>query len=192
MRITALTLALALLAAGDSSEMRRTRADMRSLSTSAEAYFTDHGEYPQAKTMEELRAKLSPVYIKTVPMTDGGGPPCACRASRGKNGHYRFVSAGPNRKFDPTSLDLGKRPAKSDDIIYADVELIRSQPPLRQVSHEDLALPRRQRVERFADQRCLLMESASVLLQWLRLLSDVRRIAGDKKIADSDGGVRGI
>jgi type II secretory pathway pseudopilin PulG len=125
MRITALTLALALLAAGDSSEMRRTRADMRSLSTSAEAYFTDHGEYPQAKTMEELRAKLSPVYIKTVPMTDGWGTPFAYRASRGKNGHYRFVSAGPNRKFDPTSLDLGKRPAKSDDIIYADVELIR-------------------------------------------------------------------
>jgi len=122
MRITALALAFALLAAGDSSEMRRTRADMRSLSTSTEAYFTDHAQYPQVKTMEELRAKLSPEYLKKVPMVDGWGTPFAYRASRD---HYRFVSAGPDRKFNPTSLDLGKTPAKSDDIIYADVELIR-------------------------------------------------------------------
>lgn len=124
MRIAVVALALT-LAAASSSEMRRTKADMRYLSTATEAYFTDHAEYPQAKTMEELRAKLSPKYMKTVPMTDAWGTPFAYRASRGKSGHYRFISAGPNRKFDPTSLDLGKRPAKSDDIVYADVELIR-------------------------------------------------------------------
>lgn len=114
-----------MLIAVDSPELRHTKVDLRTLSTSAEAYFTDHGEYPQAKTMEELKAKLSPGYVKTVPMTDGWGTPFAYRASSGRSGHYRFVSAGPDRKFDPTSLVLGKRPAKSDDIIYADIELIR-------------------------------------------------------------------
>jgi type II secretory pathway pseudopilin PulG len=124
MRIPALALVLAFVVVAP-PEVRRTKVDMRALSTATEAYFTDHGEYPQAKTMEELKAKLSPTYLKTVPMTDGWGTPFAYRASRGKNGHYRFVSAGPDRKFDPTSLDLNKRPAKSDDIVYADIELIR-------------------------------------------------------------------
>jgi len=125
LRMTVLTLVLALAGAAfaaDSPELRRTKADLRALSTATEAYFTDHGKYPQAKTMEELRAKLSPEYLKKVPIVDGWGTPFAYRASRD---HYRFVSAGPDRKFHPTSLDLGKRPAKSDDIVYADVELIR-------------------------------------------------------------------
>lgn len=108
--------------AADSSELRRTRADLRALSTATDAYFTEHSGYPRAKTMEELRARLSPVYLKNVPMVDGWGTPFAYRSS---GDHYRFVSAGPDRRFDPTSLDLGKRPAKSDDVIYADVELIR-------------------------------------------------------------------
>ncbi|HEY6137728.1 MAG TPA: type II secretion system protein GspG [Thermoanaerobaculia bacterium] len=124
MRISALVLALTLIAI-DSPELKRTKVDLRALSTSAEAYFTDHGEYPQAKTMEELKAKLSPGYLKTVPMTDAWGTPYAYRATRGRSGHYRFVSAGPDRKFDPTSLDIRKHPAKSDDIVYADIELIR-------------------------------------------------------------------
>ena len=127
MRMTALlvTLAAAVAAfAADPPEARRTKVDLRAISTAAEAYFTDHGEYPQAKTMEDLRAKLSPGYLESVPMTDGWGTPFAYRASRGRSGHYRVVSAGPDRKFDPTSLDLDKRPAKCDDIIYADIELI--------------------------------------------------------------------
>ncbi|HEV2722334.1 MAG TPA: type II secretion system protein GspG [Thermoanaerobaculia bacterium] len=127
MRMTALLVALAVAVAAlasDPPEVRRTKVDLRALSTSAEAYFTDHGEYPQAKTLEDLRAKLSPDYLKTVPMTDGWGTPFAYRAARGRDGHYRVVSAGPDRKFDPSSLDLNKRPAKSDDIIYADVGLI--------------------------------------------------------------------
>lgn len=103
-------------------EVRRTREDLRSLAAAAEAYFSDHRAYPKAKTMEELKAQLSPGYLKTVPMTDAWGTPFMYRSSRG---HYRFVSAGPDRKFDPTSLVLGKRPAKSDDIISADIELIR-------------------------------------------------------------------
>jgi hypothetical protein len=121
MRISALAVVLALVAVA-SPEVRRTREDLRSLSAAAEAYFSDHREYPKAKTMEELKAQLSPQYLKTVPMTDAWGTPFMYRSSRG---HYRFVSAGPDRKFDPTSLVLGKRPAKSDDIISADIELIR-------------------------------------------------------------------
>jgi Type II secretion system (T2SS), protein G len=123
MRMTALALTLAAAAlAAESVELRHTKANLRTLAKAAEAYFGNHGEYPQAKTLEELKATLAP---KDVPMTDGWGTPFAYRSSRGRSGHYRFVSAGPDRKFDPTSLDLGKRPSKSDDIIYADVELIR-------------------------------------------------------------------
>src|ERR1051325_6987080 len=104
MRISALVLALTLIAI-DSPELKRTKVDLRALSTSAEAYFTDHGEYPQAKTMEELKAKLSPGYLKTVPMTDAWEPPSASRPPRERGALSRFVSPGPDRKFDPTSLD---------------------------------------------------------------------------------------
>lgn len=128
MRITALLVTLAVAAGAfgaDSSALRRTKADLRAISTATESYFTDNNEYPRVKTIEELRAKISPVYIKTMPTTDGWGTPFAYRASGGEKGHYRVASAGPDRKFDPTTLDLNKQPAKSDDVVYSDVELIR-------------------------------------------------------------------
>ena len=121
MRMPVLVVVLALVVIAP-PEVRRTREDLRALSAAAEAYFSDHRAYPKAKTMEELKAQLSPQYLKTVPMTDAWGTPYAYRSA---GGHYRFVSAGPDRKFDPTSLDIGKHPAKSDDIVYADVELLR-------------------------------------------------------------------
>jgi hypothetical protein len=123
MRITALAIALA-LAAADSPEAHRTTVDMRFLSNAIEAYDIDNVQYPPVKTMEELRAKLSPIYLKTVPMKDAWGTTFAYRYVNGKDPHYRVISAGPDRKFHPSSLNMTKKPAKSDDIIYADGELI--------------------------------------------------------------------
>jgi hypothetical protein len=101
------------------SREKRTMADMRSVAIASEAYATDYNAYPDAQAIEELRPLLSPVYIRTFPNTDAWGTPIAYFVSANKQ-KYRFVSAGPDEKFDATSLKLGTPPAKSDDIVFED------------------------------------------------------------------------
>jgi hypothetical protein len=96
-----------------------TMADMRTAATAAEAYATDFNKYPDAKTIEELKPILMPTYIRTLPLTDAWGTVYAYIVSADKQ-HYRFVSAGPDKKFDPTSLQIGVKPAKSDDLVFED------------------------------------------------------------------------
>src|SRR3954453_580852 len=103
----------------DKSRERRTMADMRSAATAAEAYAVDLNKYPDAKSIEGLRPLLSPTYIRTLPTTDAWGTQFDYFVSVDKQ-KYRFVSAGPDKKFDPTSLLVGQAPAKSDDIVFED------------------------------------------------------------------------
>ena len=80
-----------------------TMSSVRSVAVSAEAWATDHDEkYPPAKTMEELKAMVEPVYIKSLPMTDAWGTPLRYEVLGDGKG-YRVVSAGEDRKFDPKS-----------------------------------------------------------------------------------------
>ena len=101
------------------SREKRTMADMRTVATASEAYATDTNKYPDAKKIEELRPILAPTYIRNLPTTDAWGTPFAYFVSPDFS-HYRFVSAGPDKKFDPSSLGIGKKPAKSDDIVFED------------------------------------------------------------------------
>src|ERR1041385_1722003 len=98
------------------SAVKRTMADMRSLATASEAYGTDYNKYPDAKTLAELANAIAPTYIRVVPEKDGWGTPFAYFVSADHQ-TYRFVSAGPDRKFDPSSLRLGTKPSASDDIV---------------------------------------------------------------------------
>ena len=50
---------------------KRTMADMRTVATAAEAYAVDYGVYPDADSIDQLAAILAPVYIRTMPRTDG-------------------------------------------------------------------------------------------------------------------------
>ena len=63
-----------LLNAIDRGKQKRTMADMRSIGTAVESYAVDNNFYP--KNMSNANAAtisgyVSPIYIKTVPTTDG-------------------------------------------------------------------------------------------------------------------------
>ena len=63
-----------LLNAIDRGKQKRTMADMRSIGTAIESYAVDNNFYP--KNMASvgaagITAHVSPIYIKTVPTTDG-------------------------------------------------------------------------------------------------------------------------
>jgi len=101
------------------SREKRTMDDMRTIATATEAYATDTNLYPQVKAYEGLRKILSPTYISSVPMTDAWGNPFVYFVSEDKQ-RYRFASAGPDGKFDSSSLEIGKKPNQSDDIVFED------------------------------------------------------------------------
>jgi Type II secretion system (T2SS), protein G len=101
------------------SRQQRTMADMRTLATASEAYATDFNKYPDAKRIDDLRPILVPTYIRVLPTSDAWGTPFAYLVSPDHQ-RYRFASAGPDKKFDPSSLQLGTSPAKSDDVVFED------------------------------------------------------------------------
>jgi len=108
----------------------RTMRDLRMVATAAEAYATDQNKYPMVSSYGELKAILSPIYIKTLPEKDGWGTPY--RYSVSSDGqHYRLVSAGADRQFEAGSdmiatFDEKNRPpairstSMDSDIIYQD------------------------------------------------------------------------
>ena len=63
-----------LLNAIDRGKQKRTMADMRSIGTAIESYAVDNNFYPKGMsnvTAAGITTHVSPIYIKTVPTTDG-------------------------------------------------------------------------------------------------------------------------
>ena len=60
-----------LLNAIDRGKQKRSMADMRSIGTATESYAVDNNYYPKNVTAAQLPTYVSPIYIKTVPATDG-------------------------------------------------------------------------------------------------------------------------
>src|ERR1041385_3819245 len=63
-----------LLNAIDRGKQKRTMADMRSIGTAVESYAVDNNFYPKSMTnvgAAGVSTYVSPIYIKTVPTTDG-------------------------------------------------------------------------------------------------------------------------
>ena len=58
-----------------SSRQKKTMSSLRFVVTAVEAYAVDHGEFPEAATVEELVSLLTPDYVKTLPTVDGWGWP---------------------------------------------------------------------------------------------------------------------
>ena len=73
-----------LLNAIDRGKQKRTMADMRSLGTSVESYAVDNNFYPKGMASiaaAALSTHVSPIYIKTVPTTDGWNNAWDCDSS---------------------------------------------------------------------------------------------------------------
>jgi len=60
-----------LLNAIDRGKQKRTMADMRSIGTAVESYAVDNNVYPVAATSAILSTLVQPIYIKSMPLTDG-------------------------------------------------------------------------------------------------------------------------
>ena len=121
----------------------QTIADMRSVSTAAEAWAADHDDlYPQSQTWSDLQKELEPTYLKAMPMKDGWGNEFAYVVSEDRK-HYRIVSAGADNAFEwdsrrivvkeapkngaPAEADRMKLSDRmEDDIIFADGAFIQA------------------------------------------------------------------
>lgn len=107
---------------------RQTMADLRSLATAVEARATDVNEYANV-SFEELEALITPTYIRTVPKVDSWGTPFLY-VSDGT--HYRFVSAGADKRFEWNARHLLTIPEPTfpesldADIIFQDGNFIQS------------------------------------------------------------------
>jgi general secretion pathway protein G len=60
-----------LLNAIDRGKQKRTMADIRSVGTAIESYAVDTNRYPTSANMTALATVLQPIYIRTLPTTDG-------------------------------------------------------------------------------------------------------------------------
>lgn len=108
---------------------KRTMSDLRTLATAVEARATDENEYPNV-TFEQLEALITPTYIRVMPKVDSWGTPYLYVGNRE---HYRFVSAGADKRFEWSAghLDLTiTEPTFSEsldaDIIFQDGNFIQS------------------------------------------------------------------
>lgn len=94
----------------DTSHKKRTMADMRSISVSIEAYWTDHEKYPAAKTVDDLAKDLSPDYIRTMPRIDAWG--------------HAYVYRVNGEHFTLTSWGKDGKAGTPDDLIIEDGEFV--------------------------------------------------------------------
>jgi len=74
-----------------------TTSDMNSVRIALAAYYSDHGSFPDAATIEDVRKAVEPMYIAHMPVHDAWGHDFHYELN-GKDG-YRLVSAGADGKF---------------------------------------------------------------------------------------------
>lgn len=82
----------------EKAKVRRTEADMRTLSTAIELYAVNKNKYP-AGTPDELEKLLSPTYVRVMPRVDAWGTPYRIEVSSDRQ-NYRITSAGADRTFE--------------------------------------------------------------------------------------------
>ncbi len=119
-----------LLNAIQRAKQRRTMGDERSIATAIEAYGVDYNRYPPAAgytlpgglsyggtTIGALADKVSPTYIKVVPMADGWSSYFQCSVdTNGQN--YILVSAGKDGSTSQPST-FGPTTNFNDDIVFS-------------------------------------------------------------------------
>lgn len=62
-----------LLTATQKGKQKATMGDMKTIAMAIESYITDHYEAPPGESLAEIRTKLEPFYIRTLPLKDAWG-----------------------------------------------------------------------------------------------------------------------
>ena len=108
-----------LLNAIDRGKQKRTMADMRSIGTAIESYAVDNNFYPKGMSnagAAAISGFVSPIYMKTVPTTDGWQNAWDCD-STANGAQYTITSvakdAAPGTNNGSTTLDF------NCDIVFA-------------------------------------------------------------------------
>ena len=118
---------------------RRTMSDMRTIATGWESYWTDFSTYcPKDRTFAafhwgnissaELKAMLSPDYVKELPDKDGWGRPFQFGVACPKDGGpvYWIRSAGRDGQWDGDAYAPATATQRYDaDIVYSNGEFVR-------------------------------------------------------------------
>ena len=84
-----------LLNAIDRGKQKRTMADMRSIGTAIESYAVDNNFYPKGLAnagAAAISSHVSPIYMKTVPTSDGWNNAWDCDSANNGN-NYTITSA---------------------------------------------------------------------------------------------------
>jgi type II secretory pathway pseudopilin PulG len=90
-----------LLSAKVKGEQKTTISNMKMISVAIDMYIVDNGTPPQGNTLEEIKAKLEPFYIKSLPIKDGWGNDFAYQFISKSGNHIYFVgSAGRDGVFE--------------------------------------------------------------------------------------------
>lgn len=114
-----------LLTAMQKGKQKASMGDIKTIGLAVEMYIADNGKAPEGKTLLEIKDKLEPFYIKTLPLKDGWGNDFHYRHGTGdKQKEYAVAAGGKDGMFDGweqsgvyiiTTMDgFGK------DIIFAD------------------------------------------------------------------------
>ena len=119
----------ALLAAIDESEqlkVKRVLADLRTMASAIEAFAEEHGEYPRAAKIGELRAHLDPRYVQGLRTADPWTTDYQYTTTDDAK-HYRIVCAGSDAKFEKAYQKMKAEAPKQQlspdatyDIVYQD------------------------------------------------------------------------
>ena len=92
--------------ATDRARAAATRRQMQDLATAIEGYLTDYPTLPA--DFDAMARGLEGTYLREVPKVDAWGTPFRYE---GKGKTYRIVSAGSDKKFDPTTWDTSLKTA---------------------------------------------------------------------------------
>ena len=106
-------LSMAADAPSNADRARKTLYAMRVIRTAVEGYAGAHNAWPEAKSMEELRALVEPQFVKTLPLRDEWGTPFIFELD--PSAGYRVISAGADGVFDRRSWSVAGITASFDD-----------------------------------------------------------------------------
>lgn len=85
------------LVAMEKGKQKTTMGDMRTLAMALESYVADNNQLPPGNTLADMKAKLEPFYIKSVPLKDAWGNDFLYKT--GKDLQYCLASAGSDGVF---------------------------------------------------------------------------------------------
>ena len=119
------------------SEARLVMRDLRAVSTALDQFKVARGHYPEARTIQELEAQLSPTYLRIVPRHDRWKHALRYEAWKEKPEeegpqHYSIGSPGADGKFEKEPLRTRVLEAPKDsgaDIILTDGRFVSTPEP---------------------------------------------------------------